>query len=137
MGGVGEGGIPRRKLTLQCSQRFFTELCTFMPRVCCCGRIADAVRLATPVVVVVVVGRRPATRDDPSRSAACDIGRTCCCRCCNREAPRATVCREQADDRRDSARKADARYEVAAIVRFVFYSPLCFFFFLVCPGATR
>lgn len=36
-----------RQPTLQCSQRFFTELCTFMPLVCCvmaCTEGARAVR---------------------------------------------------------------------------------------------
>lgn len=30
-----QGSAAARKRTLQCSQRFLIELCTFIPRICC------------------------------------------------------------------------------------------------------
>lgn len=88
----------RKKLTLQCSHRFLTELCTFIPLVCCCC-------IATFKADKAVVGLAASLGD----RAACEMARAGCFR-----APPTRICRVAGaalGAARDNARKADVRID--------------------------
>ena len=59
---------------MQCSHRLLTELCTFMPLVCCwilgCRALAAVVATVLPIVLGLMV----------ARVMTCDMARTGCCR---------------------------------------------------------
>lgn len=122
--------------TLQYSHRFFTELCTFMPRICWCWCVAS------PVAAVAAEEQHNAgtaavgLAATPGVKAACERARTDCCCCCCRRAlisiRRVTGTGAFETTERDSARKADERrVEVldveAAIFRLPFFLPFSSF----------
>lgn len=70
-------------LTLQCSHRFFIELCTFIPLVCCAFKAATPPTTADCGLVVAGVLKASlgasCLRGDEQESTLCDRLRTVCC----------------------------------------------------------
>ena len=65
--------IMSQEPTLQCSHRFLTELCTFMPLVCCTCTLWT---VAGPIAATLAVGRTTAENIEVPLlvlKAACDI----------------------------------------------------------------
>lgn len=112
------GPMGWERLTLQCSHRFLTELCTFIPLVCCTCVSADPKTGNTGSFVRV-------RRDDVSPlKMACDIRRCCCC-CRGDLVAMATTWRvtlgvaaRQQEVDSDSALKDEAKRDVASGIFF-------------------